>query len=583
MADNINKVNINKSTAALVSDMTTKALLAKPLPEWRTILARECQVYVLGENYIAKRFDQINFKYVDEREAILVVTNNIYALLRTKYFPHQTDEIDDRIRDIVANFTRNIMTTLLKVSLVQDPDMTQVSFLPDGCVAFKNGVYDFIHAKWLFKYTVIRMPEIGNKMFLYTNKYLIMWYMNFDFYPIEDLDISKMSVKDMVSLFKTMCEYRETRSMCFELMYNIAHDENDAFSEERFMHLCEILGYLLLQSFCQQFVMLIGAGSNGKNSLFDGCFSTHVVPSITSNSLEDIEQDRFILGTLINKSHNIFLETSPEVHKESKMLKQITGSMYQTIEQKGVQKFSGIVNCKMMFSSNDQDNTKFSDTTTGFRRRINLFEIFYTWDPQKKFLKKGDYYDTTFSEDLRELKTNVINAIVFCYFGMFGMLHATNNMTKQFKFTVNDWKQSYSDVDIDMKNAIEKCGIVRIKKWLSYKSKNDPEVQAFLYDDKCRRLASSPLLASFGYSGFDGLMQLINDEDAAISFFNDNDMFISTKMLRSMINSDETTGRFNSALKKIYKTNSSNYKALYSNTNYIKCSLKRDKLKIIEA
>ena len=284
MTDNIKKVNLKSAKADIMGEMTTNAYLKKPLPEWRPILAQECQVYVLGENFIAKRFDQINYRYVNEAEAIMVVRNNLYALLRTKYFPHQTEEIDERISKIIGNFTANLMTTLLKVSLVKDPDLMQVSFLPDGCIAFKNGVYDFIHAKWLFKYTVLRMPLIGNKMYLYSNNYLIMWYMNFDFYPIEDLDIHSMTVKDMVSLFKTMCEYRETRSMCFELMYNIAHNEDDVFDEDRFMHLCEIIGYLLLQSFTQSFVMLVGAGSNGKNSLFDGCFSTHVIPSITSNS-----------------------------------------------------------------------------------------------------------------------------------------------------------------------------------------------------------------------------------------------------------------------------------------------------------
>lgn len=583
MPDNITKVNLSKSTAAITQDMTVKALLAKPLPEWRPILANECQVYVLGENYIGKRFDQINFRYLDETEALRVVTNNIYALLRTKYFPHQTEEIDERIKKIVSNFTLNLMTTLLKVTFENDPDMTKVSFLPDGCVAFKNGVYDFIHSKWLFKYIILRMPQVGSKMFLYSNKYLILWYMNFDFYPIEDLNITKMSAKDLISLFKTMCEYKETRSMCFELMYNIAHNEKDEFDEDRFVHLCEILGYLLLQSFCQQFELLVGAGSNGKNSLFDGCFSYHIVPSVTSNSLEDIEKDRFITGTLLNKSHNIFLETSPGVHTESKMLKQITGSMFQTIEQKGIQRFSGFINCKHLFSTNDQDNTKFGDTTTGFRRRINIFEIFYTWDPQKRFLKRGDYYDTTFSEDLRELKSNVINAIVFCYFGMFGMLHATAGMTHSFKFTKNDWKDSYNDIDVDLKYAIEKCGLTRLKKWLSNKKASDPDVMYLFYDLGGNRLCSSDLLMNYGYVGPQGVLDLFSDDEAAISFFNDNDIFISTKMLRLIANYQDSTSKFNSTIKKIYKTNNGNFKALHANMTYIKCSLRKDKLKIVEA
>lgn len=583
MGDNIKKTNITKSKEALVQDMSEKALLAKPLPEWRPMLARECQVYVLGENYIGKRFDQINFRYLDEKEALQVVRNNVYALLRTKYFPHPTEETDDRCAKIINSFTTNLMTTLLKVSFQDDPDMTKVSFLPDGCIAFKNGVYDFVHAKWLFKYTILRMPQIGNKMFLYASDYLILWYFNFDFYPIEDLDVTTMSIKDLISLFKTMCEYKETRSMCFELMYNIAHDENDMFDESRFMHLCEILGYLCLQSFCQQFELLVGAGSNGKNSLFDGCFSYHIIPSITSNSLEDIENDRFITGTLINKSHNICLETQAGTHTSSQRLKQITGSMFQTIEQKGVQRFSGFINCKHLFSANDQEATKFSDTTTGFRRRINLFEIYYTWDPFKKFLKRGDYYDTTFSEDLHELKSNTINAIVFCYFAIVGMLHATDNFTHSFKFTLNDWKDSYNDIDVELKHAIERCGLVKLKNWINSHKPTDPEVMYLFYDLNGKKLQESDMMINFGYAGEDGLKELFNDEEAAISFFNDTDIYISTKTLRLICGYTNETSKFNAALKKIYKINASNFKSWYANINYVKCSIRRDKLMIVEA
>ena len=152
--------------------------------------------------------------------------------------------------------------------------------------------------------------------------------------------------------------------------------------------------------------MLIGAGQNGKNSLFDGCFTNRVVPIPASNDLESIENDRFITGALENKAHNIFLEstTVAKTYAESKVIKALTGSMYQTVESKGIQKYSGIINCKYIFAANDQDKLKFGDTTVGFRRRINMFEIFYQWDKEKRFLSRGDYYDTTFSDSLSELK-----------------------------------------------------------------------------------------------------------------------------------------------------------------------------------
>lgn len=579
--ENQDTIDLTEKSKHMQNNIQLKMALTRPLPEWRPILAQECQVYVLGENYIGKRFDQINFKYCEEHEAIQIVTNNIYALLRTKYFPQASEEADERIQKIVRSFTANLATTLLKISLVDDPDMTKVSFLPSSCIAFRNGVYDFEANKWLFQYKVIKMPQIGNKMYLYPADYLIMWYLNFDFDPLP-FKLSDMSLEELVKIFKKMCKHKETENLCFELMYNIAHDSFDLFNIDRFMHLCEIMGYTLLQSFSQAFVMLIGSGGNGKNSLFDGCFSNYVIPSPTSNSLEDIEKDRFITGALENKAHNIFLETSASTHTESKMLKQITGSMYQTIESKGVSKYSGMINCKFIFSGNDQDNIKFSDNTTGFRRRINLFEIFYNWDPAKRFLKRGDYYDTTFSEDLHELKNDKSNVTAFCYFGMYGIMNATKNFKQTFKFTQNDWKLKYSDVDMDIKDLIESTSRSKIVNWMKARAMKDKDMLTLFYDVNSVRLCNSDILTSLGYNDIKGLITMLEDDEAASAFFAENDVFISTKTLLHILGDQRSTMAFNSALKKIYHLSNANFKPIYNNTMYLKCTFNNDKLKVVE-
>ena len=575
-------VDIQKASADIDLDVKTKAMLARPLPEWRPVLAQECQVYVLGENYIGKRFDQINYRYCEKYEAEEIVTNNIYALLRTKYFPKASELTDDRIKEIVNSFTANLMTTLLKVSLQNDPDCTSVSFLPRNCIAFRNGVYDFEKADWLFKYNVIPMPQIGNKMYLYAPEYLIMWYLDFDFDPLP-ISIMSTPIDDMMKMFKDLCKTKKTQNMCFELMYNIAHDSMDKFDKDRFMHLCEILGYVLLQDFSQNFVLLIGAGQNGKNSLFDGCFTNYVVPTPASNSLEDIERDRFITGSLENKAHNIFLETSPEIHTESKMLKNLTGSLYQTIESKGVSKYSGIINCKYIFSGNDQEKIKFSDTTTGFRRRINIFEIFYTWDSQKRFLKHGDYYDTTFSDDLRELKSDISNVTAFCYFGMYGIMNATDKFSANFKFTFNDWKLKYSDADMEVKDELMTVTRQSIVKWLSARSKKDPDALVLFYDMKNIRLYNSTSMSDLGYKTYDDMLKMLTDDDAATSYFTDNDVFVSLKSLQKVMGDMRSAAAFSTALKKIYKLNSSNFKPIYNNTMYVRCKFLNDKLSIVES
>lgn len=581
MPERYDKVNLNEAKAGLADDITQKAMLARPLPEWRPILAQECQVYVLGENYIGKRFDQINFKYCEEYEAQEIVTNNIYALLRTKYFKKPSEESDQRIQEIVKSFNLNLMTTLMKVSLNDDTDCTKVSFLPSSCIAFRNGVYDFKKDAWLFKYQIIKMPLVGNKMYVYAADWLIMWYLDFDFDPLP-FNVTTTKGEDVVALFRTMCKDKKTQNLCFELMSNIAHDVNDKFDMDRFWHLCEIVGYVLLQDFSQSFVILIGAGSNGKNSLFDGCFTSHVIPTPTSNSLEDIEKDRFITGALENKAHNIFLETSASIHSESKMLKQLTGSMYQTIESKGISKYSGIINCKYIFSGNDQDKIKFSDSTTGFRRRINLFEIYYTWDAQKRFMKKGDYYDTTFSEDLHEVKNDIGNAVAFCYFGMMGIAHATANFTKSFKFTQNDWKLKYSDVDMDIKDEVEGLTAKQVSDWLKKRPQKDKEANTLFYDTTGVRLVNSKVLSDLGYVGTKGIATMLANDEECASFFSENDIFISSNILKMLIADIKTTMAFNSGLKKIWNLTAQNFRPMFANTMYIKCTFISGKLKIVE-
>lgn len=560
----------------LTKKLDTTALLETSLTDWRPILAQECQVYVMGENYIAKRFDAINYKFCEKTEAKEVLIDNLYALLRYKYFPKSSEEIDERIQKIVQSFTINLKSTLKKVSFDDDVIAEKVSMLPDYCMPFRNGVYDFLHNKWLFKYEIIKMKKINNVIYLYDPKWIITWYMDFDFEPLP-IDITHNSLTEVIKMFKNISKSKKERNFCFELMYNISHDMNDVYSEKRFKHLCEILGYTVLQSFCQAFVLLIGSGQNGKNSLFDGCFTSKVRPTPAANDLDAIENDRFVTGSLINKAHNIFLETSAKTYTESKMLKALTGSPYQTIESKGVSKYSGFINCKYIFAGNDQEKIKFSDSTIGFRRRINVFETWYKWDAQKRFLKRGDYYDTTFSDDLRELKSDLSNTIAYIYFAMFGLMSATKCFTQTFKFTENDWRLSYTDVDMDLKEKIEKVNPVSIVKYIKRANIND--VKYLFYDINKTKLYESSTLKELGYFGFDDLIKFLEDDETFTSYFANNDVYMSIRSLQIICGDLTSPTAFTQAVKKLYSLNS--LQMLAANKPYVKCTFVGKRLKIV--
>ena len=303
---------MSKSIEMIASTIDQQALLGRPITDWLPILAEDCQVYQLDNGgFLAKQFSQINFNFCDEKTATEILVDNLHSILRNKYFKVLTDEAFDRISQIVSKMTMNLRAVLKTITFNKDnvgenKYLQYAQFIPDGCIAFRNGVYDFRNAKWLFQYEKIQL-KTGSTLISYTNKYLVRWYFNYNFEPL-DFSLADIELKDFVQMLNEIDNIQH--NYCFELAYNICHDAEHKFSLERFEHLCQILGYVCLNSFSQYFVMLVGAGQNGKNSLFDGCFTSHVIPKPASNDLDAIENDRFITGTLEGHAHNIFLETS---------------------------------------------------------------------------------------------------------------------------------------------------------------------------------------------------------------------------------------------------------------------------------
>lgn len=554
MADN----NLDKKVSEIEDKVTTQALISRSLNEWRPLLAKDCQVYVCGATYIGKRFDEIHYSFMDKDTAKEVITDNLYAILRYKYFPQKSDEIDDRIEKIIKSFISNLRSTLIKVSFDKfDVDSKLVKYIPNTCVAFRNGVYDFWANDWLMKYEKIKIEEINNSIYMYDPQYIIEWYFNFDFEPIPELSLKDMTLEDCYEVIKAIdgsATVEDEKILCFELMHNIAHDSSDRFDIGKFTHLCEILGYTLMQSFVEAFVMLIGSGQNGKNSLFDGCFSNRLIPRPSSIDMKTIEEDKFVTGSLVNSCHNIFLETEAATQTKSAMIKQLTGSPNQSIQPKGIQAFPGIINCKYIFAGNDQDKIKFSDNTHGFRRRINIFEINYQYKPDRKKHEKGTYYQTDFHDDLHELTDNLLNTIVYIYFGMFGIKEATKCFENNFKFTRNDWKLSYSDIDYDLKEKIEKVTTKDLAKYLS-KDINAKLYMGSIYDTaspKRNPILESQSIRDMQVHTANEFVDMLKDEEKSSDYFSEYDIFLDLKLLQSICGDLSTPSNFKSTIKKMY-------------------------------
>lgn len=569
----------------LKEHVETKNYLEVPLYEWRGILAKECYVYVLGENYIAKRFDQINYKFCEKNEAREILIDNLYAILRFRYFKRHSDEVDERINLIVKSFVANLKTTLIKVSL-NEWEPNALKLIPDYCIAFANGVYNFKDNCWFFKYDIYKIDDLNNEIYLYDDRYIILWYFTFNFTPLKiegfDLSIYDLSLDEFIAYMK---EYVKTnQNYCFKLLYNMSHDEMHKFSRDKFLHLCELIGYMLIPSFVQEFAFIVGSGGNGKNSLFDGCFTSHIMPMPAALSLREIENNDFATGTLENKAHNICLDIKT-VDKQNELLytdelKKITGSMYQNIHKKGVQAYSGFLNLKFLFSINEQDRVRFVDTTDGFRRRINMLEIFYHWDESNLYLKRGDYYETTFSDNYVEIKSDIQNTVLYIYFGMYGLLSATKNFTKRFSFTLNDWNLSYSDVDFDLKESIDKLTFDDFIKFTQSSVSNYEAFKVALFDMDKERLYKSRTLREVGcQNNYAEMLNLLNDDELRTAYFLNNDVYLSVRVLQLICKDLTSSKTFTATIKKIY--NIKNAVPIYNNNTYIKISFRKNKLKII--
>lgn len=572
-------VDVKEAAEKLIQNVKTSDNLMRSNAEWRLLLAKECQVYVCGQAYLGKRFDEINYIFCDEATAITIVRDNLYALLRFRYFTKPSDDVDERIYDIVKSFTANIKTTLLKVSFNEDEACGHVKFLPDYCIAFRNGVWDFLHNEWLFEYDKLEIKQLHNYMYLYDFKYVITWYINIDFTPL-DINIMETRLDDLIKVMKDVT--KSQRNYCFELMYNMSHTYDDEISLDMFTHLCEILGFSILHSFSQHFVVFVGSGQNGKNSLFDGCLTSRLVPTPASIDLVTLEKDRFAGGSLENHYQNFYFESSTEdkVYTESQRLKAYTGSMYQQVEDKNVKRHSTIMNVKIITSANDQDRLKWEDTSIGFRRRINVMEVAYRWDKDKRFLRRGDYYDTTFSDSLSEIKDNIQNTMMFIYFAMMGIKNATDGFTKNFEFTYNDWKLQYAAIDVGLKEKIDAVNLDKIVRYMNSSKTSSDEAKVLFFSMDKKRLYDSSVFKELGYIGYDDLKQMLADIESSTAFFLDNDVYMNVKLLRQLVGTLDSPTAFTQSLKKIYGLN--NLTTLYANQPYVKCTFQNRRLKIVK-
>lgn len=580
--ENIPSMNPLSTINAQIED---KVFMERSCTDWINNLRDECQVYTYKEAYLAKNFNSINYKFCDEKRAIEILKNNLYALLKYKYFHVISDEVMDKIKDIVTLFTQNIKTSLVNVSFDYDTDAKRMYLVPDYCVAFRNGVYNFLRNDWEFKYQSISLEDLHTVMYLYEKDHVILWYLNYNFEPIPEIDVKETTLSGFVQFLRDLD--KEDHQMVFEILWNMSHDIENKFSMDMFTHICEILGYTLNQSQLQYFVILLGSGQNGKNTLFDGCITNKLVPSPAHSMLDAFEDDRFVTGALENKTHNISLETKARAYEDLSTLKDLTGATDIDVEHKGVDKYSSYINCKFIFSANNREDLKFGDTSDGFQRRINMLELFWRWDKEGNYLTyNSDYYDTKF-KNISELQNNNLNTTLFIYFALFGMKSATKNFTEPFQFTFNDWSNTYLNVDYDIKQKIANITFNNFILFLERRAKADKGLKNLRYHvrtaDNKEPFFGSDAFYELGYKSEEKAFDMMkkNDENTS-AFLSDHDLTLSLAYLQKLVvpnEEDITAQKFTSEIASLYHLN---LQTGYGNRKFVKIRFENGGMKIIK-
>ncbi len=576
-------VNEPKTEEEIAQATKDTQLMNLSYDQWDEILRDMVSVYKIDSSqYLAKRYDHIEYRLVPKEEAGKILVENANFILKNYFFHVHSDEVYDRINDITKRYEKD------PASYIKNYDYK--SFKPGGnekfhlydisssCVAFNNGVFDFKKNDWLFKYSVETVEVLNQRIIKYNdNRYVVYWFFNINFEPYP-FSIYDMTIDDFRQLVRDTYKDDEVpmfkNNLCFGLVWNMSHDADGKFSNEMFMHLCMIMGYMIYQPFADKFIMLIGNGQNGKNSLFDSCLKGCIMPQPSGVSLDSIEEDQFVTESLINKYQNLYLESDAKEYLTDTNLKNITGSQYQTINQKGVSKYDAIINCKHMFSANNRDMVKFADSTHGFERRINMFELYYQWDAHGDYMKSGDqdWYETRFSSDLHEITDNPWNIIMYVYLAMYGIKEATADFTKQFDFgTHNDWdaKQYLNFSTTILERINSNLTYDNIYDWIKtiqgyQKNRSTIEKSILCNKESIFKFAGYQTSSYFGHGLYSEFFNDLGDSsynstgeyetnDLFNAYYNpSNEILLSVKCLKAVIHELMDDSKFIDELKKIY-------------------------------
>ena len=124
----------------------------------------------------------------------------------------------------------------------------------------------------------------------------------------------------------------------------------------------------------------VGAGSNGKSTLFNILTAMLGINNITAKTIHDFENNRFSAAALEGKAANISADVGKKGIKNTELIKKLIGGDPVDSEKKFKGAYAFRPNATMIFSANELPEV--DDSSDGFARKFELIK----WD--KKFYGK---------------------------------------------------------------------------------------------------------------------------------------------------------------------------------------------------
>ena len=169
---------------------------------------------------------------------------------------------------------------------------------------------------------------------------------------------------------------------------------NDTLDEKQFHTVLEIMASCLIKRQFDKAFMFIGTGSNGKSVLLDYLESILGTPNVSSESIHDIEMDKFKKAELFGKMANIYADIDSYELQKTGNLKIIISGDSVSAQKKHGHPFKFNPYAKLIFSANRFPHVR--DQSDGFFRRF----IIVNW--KKQF--EGENKDTHLREKLTQNK-----------------------------------------------------------------------------------------------------------------------------------------------------------------------------------